>query len=121
MTRRNRIGLAGGVLLLTPVLGGCLVGSSNRTTYSGRYVSPSALDRVEPGYTTQDEVLDLLGEPSSRREHDDGSELWRWAYRKTHSSRGHVLLLFSSSSRTETNGAVSVTLHDGVVTELRRE
>ncbi|MFM9997080.1 MAG: hypothetical protein ACKVU4_14925 [Phycisphaerales bacterium] len=121
MKRRTRIALAVGALALTPVMGGCLIGSSSHTTYSGRYVSGSDLDRVVPGYTTGDEVLDLLGEPSSRREDDDGSELWRWTYRKTHSSHGHVLLLFSGRSRTETNGAVSVTLRDGVVCTARRE
>lgn len=107
------------LLVVVPGLVGCLVNSRESTHSSGRYVSPSRLERIDPGRSTGDDVLSLLGEPSSRRENADGSETWRWTYRRTRTSSGHFL--FGSSRRTETDGLVAVMLQDGVVADVWRD
>lgn len=117
--RTSRL-VGAGLLFAGAALAGCLVSSRESTQYSGRYVSPSRLERIEPGRSTADDVLNMLGDPSSQRENADGSETWRWSYRKTRTSSGHFLFLFGSSSRTETDGLVAITLKDGVVTDIRR-
>jgi outer membrane protein assembly factor BamE (lipoprotein component of BamABCDE complex) len=112
------VALAGLCTLGVP---GCLVVSNSQTQYSGRYISESRLERIEPGRSTADDVLDELGEPTTRTGNPDGSEVWRYEYTKTKSSRGTVFLLFAGSNRTETNGEVQVTLQDGVVKRVWRD
>jgi outer membrane protein assembly factor BamE (lipoprotein component of BamABCDE complex) len=107
--------LAGALAAAFAATPGCLVVSKSNTRYSGHYVSPSRLDRIEPGRTTADEVLEELGEPMSRTEHTDGSEVWRYEYTKTTSNHGAVFLIFAGSSRKEASGEVQVTVKDGVV------
>jgi hypothetical protein len=49
--------------------------------YEGTYISDALLEIVEPGRTTNDWVLAVLGEPNARAELKDGSEIWRWTYK----------------------------------------
>lgn len=50
--------------------------------YEGSYISDELFERIEPGKTTEDWVIALLGEPTSRFTLDDGSEVWKWVYRE---------------------------------------
>lgn len=112
------------MLLIVPVallLPGCLINSSSRTEYSGRYLSPAAVSQIEPGETKRDFVLATIGEPTTKTTLDDGSEIWKWEYRKTRSSSGSVFLLLNSDSQTRSEGATFVVFRDGVVEKVWQE
>src|SRR5690606_24826303 len=74
---------------------GCirLIDTSSRTMYTGQYVSEQAMEQIEPGKTTADFALAVLGPPTNKSTLDDGSELWKYSYRKAKSSSGSVFLL----------------------------
>jgi len=108
MHRAARLVLAALPLAAAPTLGGCvIVNADSHTRYEGRYVSDETLAQLHPG-ATQEYVVALLGEPSSRSELSDGSSVWKWAYSKRVTSQSHVLLLFSGDSSKENAGAVYV-------------
>jgi hypothetical protein len=94
---------------------GCLINSHSRTEYSGEYVSPTAFSRVEVGESKRDFVLAALGEPTCKSTLDDGAELWKWKYKRTHCGNGSVFLLIDASDHTEKEGAAFVMFREGVV------
>lgn len=100
------------------VLSGCLVRSSSRTEYSGRYIGAETVRQIEPGKSKEDFVLAVLGSPSSKTQVADGSEVWKWDYRKKHHSRGKVFLIVSADDSSETQGATYVVLRDSVVEKV---
>ena len=118
MTHRSLAVLALAAALFS---GGCLVNSHSRTSYSGRYVGPETMAQIEPGTTRQDFVLATLGEPTSKNRLDDGSEIWRWEYRRKRSSSGSVFLLLDTDNHTEHDGAAYVQFRDGVVERSWRD
>ena len=85
----------------------CLVGKSEDTKYSGRYIGEETLKQIEAG-DSQDEVASLLGEPTSRTQKSAGTAVWKYSYSKATTKSGAVFLLFGSSSTTQTEGAVYV-------------
>ncbi|MEM1453407.1 MAG: outer membrane protein assembly factor BamE [Planctomycetota bacterium] len=87
----------------------CLIGKTENTKYSGRYVGEETLQQIEPGDSSE-EVSSLLGPPSSRTEKANGTTVWKYAYSKATTKSGAVFLLFGSSSTVETEGAVYVEL-----------
>ncbi len=48
--------------------------------YEGIYISDALLDRVDEDETTADWILAVFGEPTSRAELNDGTEIWKWSY-----------------------------------------
>jgi outer membrane protein assembly factor BamE (lipoprotein component of BamABCDE complex) len=110
--------IAGAALAVTP---GCLISTSSRVSYTGRYVSPETLDRIIPGTSTTDDVRTLLGEPTGTQTAADGTETWKWSYRKAKTSSGAVFLLFASRSETAVDGATLVRFRDGVATKRWQE
>jgi outer membrane protein assembly factor BamE (lipoprotein component of BamABCDE complex) len=107
-------------LVLLPVAG-CLVSSRSNTEVVGTRISEETLSLVKPG-STRNDVLSLLGEPTSRKNLDDGTKVWRYAYRVEKRSSGGVFLLISSSSRTtKEEGTVVVVLEEDRVTRAWRE
>ena len=100
---------------------GCLIHSTSRTEYSGRYIGSATYDRVEEGKSTAEYVLATLGEPTKRSPLSDGTEVWKWEYRRTHSSSGSVFLLYGGSGRSENEGAVFVEVKDGVAAKKWRD
>ena len=103
------------------VLPGCLINSSNSTSISGRYIGPQTLAQVEPGKSRQDFVVATLGTPTTKTVLEDGSEVWKYEYRKRTQSSGKVFLLLDSDSFTEKDGAVYVIFRDGVVEKTWRD
>ena len=85
----------------------CLVGRTENTKYSGRYVGEDTLQQIEPG-DTRDEVVSLLGEPTTRTKKESGKSLWKYSYRKATTKTGAVFLLVGSTKTTETEGAAYV-------------
>lgn len=100
---------------------GCLINSHSSTSYTGRFISPTALEKIEVGKTKTDFVKATLGEPTCRSTLDDGSEVWRYDYKKTTSGSGTVFLLFNGDNHTEKQGSTYVMFKDGVVAEKWRD
>jgi len=107
-------------LLLTTLLPGCLITSKGDTSHSGQHISAETYAQVKEG-TTQGFVLATFGEPTSKTTLEDCSQIWRWRYTETRSSSGTVILLLSSSNRTETQHNTFVEFMDGVVVRTWRD
>lgn len=99
-------------------LSGCLVNSSTRTEFSGRYVSPTTINQIEPGKTRDEFVTAVLGCPTSKTPLTDGSEIWKWEYQKKSSSNGYVFLLVSANDKSEKQGATYVVMRCGTVEKV---
>lgn len=110
-----RLVSAGFLLAATLPLAGCLVSSSSKETMTGTFVGQSTFSEIEPGTTTEKWLLSALGEPTTRACMDDGTQLWKWAYKKDQASSGSVFLIFGGSSRKESEGATFVQLRNGIV------
>lgn len=100
------------------VLSGCLVRSSSKTVYSGRYIGSDTIGQIEPGKSKDDFVLAVLGAPSSKTQLSDGSEVWKWEYRKKKTSSGAVFLLVDADDHTETAGATYIVMRECVVEKV---
>ena len=116
---RSRIAALVAIATLS-ILSGCLFGSSSHTTFSGKRVSEETLAMIDPG-DSADSVVGLLGEPTSKSEKADGSEIWKWHYEQTTKSSGAVLFLVGTSDSSESSGAVYVQIMDGKVVKTWRD
>ena len=92
----------------------CIINVDSHSERSGRYVSSTTLQQIEPG-RGQDYVLALLGEPSSRSKLDGGTEIWKWTYSETKHSEGHLIFVFSGDDTKHVEGATYVEFKDGIV------
>lgn len=107
-------------LLAAPLAGGCVINASSNSEVSGRYVSEATIQRIQPGKDAE-YVLALLGEPSSRTQVSDGTEIWKWGYRKEKRSGSGIAFVFSGKSTTTTEHTTYVELKDGVVVKSWRD
>lgn len=108
-------------LFCLAVIPGCLINSRNSISISGRYIGPSTLKQIEPGKSRQDFVLATLGAPTTKTRLEDGTEVWRYEYRKLTQSSGSVFLLLDTDSCVEKEGAVYVVFRDGIVEKTWRD
>ncbi|MEM6672923.1 MAG: outer membrane protein assembly factor BamE [Planctomycetota bacterium] len=99
------------LMLLCLGTSSCLVGRTENTKFSGRYVGEETLEQIEPG-DSSNEVESLLGPPSSRTEKSTGTTVWRYAYSRATTKSGSVFLLFGSQSTVEVEEAVYVEFDD---------
>lgn len=95
-------------------LGGCLVGQSKKTEFSGNYVSPTTLESIKPGMPLTDAIA-LMGEPTSRGPMSDGSEVCRWQYKRTDKGAGYFFLVFGGSDSTERSLTTLVQARNGII------
>jgi len=102
-------------------LSGCLVSGNSTSTMSGSYVGASTFSQVEPGVTSEEWVLAAFGEPTSRTNLSDGSQMLKWSYRQSKSGSGSVFLLYGGSNSTERQGATFVQVRDGLVVKAWRD
>jgi outer membrane protein assembly factor BamE (lipoprotein component of BamABCDE complex) len=104
-----------------PLLSGCLISSHSNTEFSGRYIGAETMAQLEPGKTKEDFVVATIGTPTTKTTLEDGSEVWKYEYRKRTSGNGTVFLLLNTSNSTDKEGAVYVILKDGVVQKAWRD
>ena len=122
MGRKAMHGLIGATILVgAPLMGGCLVSQRSSTKIDGAYVQPSDLSKVRLNRSTDDDVLNLLGEPSDRITNDDGTETWSWHWTRRESGSGHVFLVFSGTNEKEVDESAHVTFEYGVAIEKWRD
>lgn len=110
------------VLLASPaLLSGCLLSQSKSTKISGAYVQPSDLSRVKLHDSTQDEVLQVLSEPTTRNDNDDGTETWTWNWTRKEQGSGSLFLIFSGSSNKHIEESAHITFDHGVAVDKWRD
>ena len=116
--RRNRFVWA--ALLTSTLLASCLISSDSATSVSGRYVSEQTLATIEPGKSS-DYVASVLGEPTQKNTLPDGTEIWKWCYSKTTSSKTAVIFLIGSKADVTSEHTTFVEIKDGVVVKAWRD
>ncbi|MBX3357414.1 MAG: hypothetical protein KF745_03205 [Phycisphaeraceae bacterium] len=86
--------------------------------YEGIYISDELLDRVRIGETTDEWLLAVFGEPTSRTEMKDGSQIWRWTYGPTE-QQASIVEVFGSTEKEPKLAVRSVFAHlrGGIVIE----
>ena len=96
---------------------GCLVVSQKSVTLgsNGPRVSAKTLEQIEPGRTSKAKVIALLGEPNSKQELDDGTELYKYVYSKQTTKNAVVFLLLTSHDTLDERSELFVEIKDGVV------
>ena len=99
---------------------GCLVVSNKSVTLGskGPMVSAKTLEHIEPGKTSKAKVLALLGEPNSKRQIEDGTEIYKYVYTKQTKKNAVVFLLLTSNVTTDERTELFVEIKDGVVQSL---
>ncbi len=96
---------------------GCLVVSHKSVTLGskGPMVSAKTLEQIVPGRTSKAKVIALLGEPNSKQELDDGTELYKYVYTKQTQKNAVVFLLLTSHDTMDERSELFVEIKDGVV------
>ena len=114
--------LARAALLALPLaLSSCvIVSTGSDKSVSGQFVGSETLAQIQAG-DSKEYVLAILGDPTTQTTVDDWTEIWRWRYRETRKSRGHVLLLINDSRTSEQEHSTYVQFEDGVVARTWRD
>ena len=99
-------------------LTGCLVGSKNSISESGRRIAPDLLSNITPDQTTETQMLDLLGTPSRTMAADEAGTIYVWDYKRMEDSRGYVFLVFGGSTERVQQQSVSILVRDGIVRKV---
>lgn len=108
-------------LAAAAMTGGCsVIESDNHVSYTGNYVPTDSFSRIEVGRSTPAFVEATLGEPTSRTDLEDGTQIWRWDYVVRRSGEGSLLLVFDGQSSSEKRHASFVQFQDGVVVKKWR-
>jgi outer membrane protein assembly factor BamE (lipoprotein component of BamABCDE complex) len=94
---------------------GCIASGSSHVSSEGRYIGHDTLTKIEPGETTKEWVLAVLGTPTNQTTLDDGTQIWKWSSKKVTKSKGSVFLLVRGSSRDVTERTVYVEFEDEIV------
>ena len=104
-------------------LSGCLLTSSNATYETGRRITPSTLDQVTPGETTEDWLIATLDQPSARTsvEGQPDVEILRYDFSEHHESEGAFLFLYAGSTRRTKTLSTFFEVQDGIVTRYWSE
>lgn len=120
---RGRLVLAAALIAGGLTTSGCirLVRTSTSTQYSGRYVSQSSYEQIEPGCTTGEWVKAVLGPPTLEQALDDGDQIWRYEYTRWRTRSGSVFLLFDGDNQSSNQGGTYVQVRDGIVVRKWRD
>lgn len=116
MIDRN-VGLLALLLVGQLLLGGCVVMADSHKTYEckGRFVGKETLDQVEPGKTTKDWVLAVLGAPTETKAAAEDTEILHYKYvEKKHDSLA-VFVLIAANNATRDQRDLYFEIKDGVV------
>lgn len=110
----------GALIVVSGLLSGCLVATSSQTTHSGSYVSDSTWSKLEKGRTSQEWVLTVIGQPTSKSTVPGGKEVWKFSYTTRTENDGAVFLIFAGSSKEENASNAFIEFKDGIVTDWWR-
>lgn len=114
MRRLVRVGMAAVLgILIAGGVGGCIHRNVSRTQ-SGVYVDDQAFARITPGKTSAAWAYSIMGEPSSKKKTDVGTEIWTWAHTEKKQVDGQFLIVKDDSTVT-TYRKASIEVRDGIV------
>lgn len=94
---------------------GCVVGSKNQVSTKGRPISENTLDVLDPGTTTEQQLLDLLGPPTRTMTTDETGTIYVYEYERRKSGKGYILFAFAGSSESVEQRTVYVLIRNGVI------
>ncbi len=117
----NRIRSAMACVCLIPavvLLPGCLVAGSQSTQISGQRVEQSSIALVEPGETTEEQIIQLVGVPTRAVELGDNRKVFVYEWTQREASSTRILVLFRGHNSTESRGITNIELVDGIVSRL---
>ena len=114
------MGLAVGLSLLCS---GCLVCAGSSVTYGGKgeMVSDRTLSRIEPGKTTEGELVAMLGEPTKKEAMPEDSQLYKYEYVKKTRRNVAVFVLLATSNNKEERTRLCFRIKDDVVQEFWKD
>src|SRR5262245_11562636 len=99
-------------LVLACSLPGCVIDSSSRSENSGKHVGPETLEQLQPG-RSQEFVLGLLGDPTTRSSAGEKTEIWKWEYRRREHHDGSLIFVLDSHKTTEVRSTTYVLFEEG--------
>ena len=119
---RTSTAIAAAALLTVPMtMSGCLIASSKEQSIRGAYVQPGTVSKVHINETTTTEVEELMGQPSTTKANDDGTETWTWSWSKRTEDEGAVFLIFAGENEKTVHESVHVKFRDGVAIRKWRD
>jgi len=109
------------ILLICFVTSGCIVSTENTSQERGKKLKNSSLRKLEPGVTTKDWTVSVLGTPTSRSKLDNGTEVLKYEYSKTVNHELVIFLLLGSESEKTTRESVCLEFKDDILTRYWSE
>ncbi len=121
-TKRVLILAAAGVIGATMAMpmAGCLVSGSGTTSFSGPIVKKTTLEVIRDEAMSQDQVIEMLGVPTSTVTTGTG-EIYAYASEKVSRSSGAVFLLFSGSSKHTQRSVAYIKFEEGRAVKIWTE
>ncbi len=90
----------------------------SRYLYAGERLPPAVFSNVKPAVTSQNWVLDYIGEPTEKYVLANGDEHWIYPLLIEHVSGGRIVLLYSGMSVEQESRYFHLLLRNGVVDKL---
>lgn len=105
------------LLIICVLFNGCLIHHRSYTHQASpeRPIPRHELEKVEPGVTTKEWVLDTFGAPTGERYLKDDVEILLYETRNRTEHEFSLFLIFSSESSEESKEILSFEIKDGVV------
>jgi outer membrane protein assembly factor BamE (lipoprotein component of BamABCDE complex) len=97
-----------------------MISTGGHEEVSGQYVSAETLAQIQPG-STQEYVMSLLDEPTTKTVLSDGTEIWKWTYSSTASSRSSLLFVLNAEKNTKRHHNSYIQFEGGLVTKAWRD
>jgi hypothetical protein len=112
---RSTVYFALAVAAIGAATGGCIdIHRNVSRTQTGAYVDEEAFAKITLGKTTAAWASTTMGEPSSKKKTDAGTEIWTWSYSECKNVDGRFLFI-SDKSIITTYRTASLQIRDGVV------
>lgn len=121
--RITRILAALGFAAFILTASGCLVVSGSSTYESGVKITPTTLERIVVGQTTEAWVIATLGEPTEQNEVEGqpNVEIFKYEHTTHESSGGAVLFIFADAKNKSHKSVVYLEITDSVVSDYWTE
>lgn len=89
---------------------------SHYSVHSGRIAEP--IEKIVPGTTTKQWLLENFGEPNSNRYEADGTEYLNYQFDEHVKLKTRILFLFNYQSKKVVRREMEIALEDGVVSRV---
>lgn len=104
-------------LLLLGCLAGCIIDTSSHSERSGREIGRETIAEIQPG-RTQEFVLALIGEPTTRSKAGERTEVWKWEFHSKERRNSSLIFVLDSDRTTEVRRTTYVLLEEGKVVRV---